>query len=69
MIARVRAAGAELWGLFVGDVDVALSVIVWIGALALAPYARVPAEARGFAFFGGLVLILIATSVRSAAKR
>jgi hypothetical protein len=68
MIARLRAAGAELWGLFVGDALLAAAVAAWIALLALAASLHVPAEGRGIAFFAGLVAILIATSRRSAKR-
>ena len=58
-----------LWGLFVGDAPLAVAVVFWIGALALASALNVEAEARGFGFFFGLVVILIGATYRSATKR
>jgi len=69
VIGRLRAAGAELWGLFVGDPVLATAVVAWIAVLALASSAHVEAEARGFGFFVGLAAILILTTYRSAAAK
>ncbi len=65
----LKAIARELVGLFVDDARFAVSVILWLCAMAwVAPHLAMPVAWRAPVLFLGLVAILV-TSVLSQARR
>lgn len=64
----LRAAGRELWGLFVGDLSHTVAILVWVAAVAILARALGHGAWLGPVWFIGLAVILV-ENVGRAARR
>lgn len=65
----LRAAGRELWGLFVGDLSHTVAMLAWFVLLAVLAQTIRNAAWLGPVWFAGLAVILIENVGRAARRR
>jgi hypothetical protein len=65
----LRAVIQEIYGLFVDDGSFALAIIVWLGITwSILPRLDLPKSANAPILFAGLLLILVGSALRRAAR-
>ena len=65
----IRTIGAELWGLFVDDIGLAISAAVWVALIAAGLHFGVAAGIAGPGLFLGLAAALLISVGRRAKAR